>query len=255
MLAPRIIPCLDVRDGQVVKGVRFRHHEVVGDILDLARRYRDEGADELVFYDITASPEGRSVDRNWVSRVAEVLDIPFCVAGGIRSIGDAEAVLAAGAEKVSVNTPALERPDLIEELAGRFGSQCVVVGIDSQPAADGWQVHRYTGDPERSGPAARNTLDWLREVQQRGAGEIVLNCMNADGTRDGYDLEQLTRAREQCKVPLIASGGAGSMRHFAEVFTKAAVNGALAASVFHRGNIAIPELKRFLRESGIEVRI
>ncbi len=243
-----------MRDGQVVKGVRFRDHEVVGDILALARRYRDEGADELVFYDITASPEGRSVDRDWVARVAEVLDIPFCVAGGIRSVRDAEEVLAAGAEKISVNTPALERPELIEELARRFGSQCVVVGIDSQSAAGGWQVHRYTGDPGRSGPASRSTLDWLREAQQRGAGEIVLNCMNADGTRDGYDLVQLAQAREHCAVPLIASGGAGTLQHFAEVFRQTGVNGALAASVFHRGSIGIPALKRFLRESGIEVR-
>lgn len=243
-----------MRDGQVVKGVRFRDHEVVGDILALARRYRDEGADELVFYDITASPEGRSVDRDWVARVAEVLDIPFCVAGGIRSVRDAEEVLAAGAEKVSVNTPALERPELIEELARRFGSQCVVVGIDSQSAAGGWQVHRYTGDPGRSGPASRSTLDWLREAQQRGAGEVVLNCMNADGTRDGYDLVQLAQARAHCAVPLIASGGAGTLQHFAEVFRQTGVNGALAASVFHRGSIAIPALKRFLRESGIEVR-
>ena len=238
----------------MVKGVRFRDHEVVGDILELARRYRDDGADELVFYDITASPEGRSVDRGWVARVAEVLDIPFCVAGGIRSVRDAEEVLAGGAEKISVNTPALERPALIEELARRFGTQCVVVGIDSQATAGGWQVHRYTGDPQRSGPAARDTLEWLREAQQRGAGEIVLNCMNADGTRDGYDIEQLAHARQYCAVPLIASGGAGNLQHFTEVFRQAGVNGALAASVFHRGNITIPNLKRYLRESGIEVR-
>ncbi|MCS6947243.1 MAG: imidazole glycerol phosphate synthase cyclase subunit, partial [Steroidobacteraceae bacterium] len=151
MLTRRIIPCLDVRDGQVVKGVRFRDHRIVGDILELAARYRDAGADELVFYDITASPERRRVDRRWVERVAAVLDIPFCVAGGIRSVADAEELLNAGAEKVSVNTPALQRPALIDELAARFGSQCVVVGIDSETTPRGWRVYQNTGDPQRSG--------------------------------------------------------------------------------------------------------
>ena len=254
MLARRIIPCLDVRHGQVVKGVRFRDHRVVGDILELAARYRDEGADELVFYDITASPEGRSVDRLWVERVARVLDIPFCVAGGIRSVADAEAVLAAGAEKVSVNSPALEQPALIDALARRFGSQCVVVGIDSQTTPSGWRVHRYTGDPHRSGEAGRDTLDWLREAQDRGAGEIVLNCMASDGVRRGYDLEQLRRARERCSVPLVASGGAGEARHFVEVFKDAGVDAALAASVFHSGALAIPDLKETLRAAGVVVR-
>jgi len=234
--------------------VRFRDHRVVGDILDLARRYRDEGADELVFYDITASPQGRSVDRSWISRVGAVLDIPFCVAGGIRSVAEAEAILGAGAEKVSVNSPALERPGLIDELAARFGSQCVVVGIDSRPEGRQWRVYQYTGDPDRTLESARLTLDWLREVQSRGAGEIVLNCMNVDGVREGYDIEQLAAARQACSVPLIASGGAGSMEHFAEVFRRADVDGALAASVFHTAAIAIPELKAWLRRQGIEVR-
>jgi cyclase len=237
-----------------VKGVRFRDHRVVGDILELAARYRDEGADELVFYDITASPEQRSVDRSWVSRVARVLDIPFCVAGGIRSVAEAEGVLNAGAEKVSVNSPALADPDLIDRLARRFGSQCVVVGIDSQTVADGYVVYQYTGDPDRTQASGRRTLDWLREVQQRGAGEIVLNCMASDGVRQGYDVEQLLEARAHCQVPLIASGGAGTMAHFAAVFSQARVDGALAASVFHGGMIAIPELKRYLRGQGVEVR-
>ncbi|MBP6515297.1 MAG: imidazole glycerol phosphate synthase subunit HisF [Steroidobacteraceae bacterium] len=254
MLARRIIPCLDVRDGQVVKGVRFRDHRVVGDILDLAARYRDEGADELVFYDITASPQGRSVDRSWIHRIARVLDIPFCVAGGIRSVHEAEEVLGAGAEKVSVNSPALENPGLIDELARRFGAQCVVVGIDSQKVGDEWQVHQYTGDPDRSRHTARRTLDWVRETQERGAGEIVLNCMNVDGVRQGYDLEQLAAVRAACNVPLIASGGAGTLAHFAEVFRVAQVDGALAASVFHSSAIAIPDLKAFLAENHIEVR-
>src|SRR6202046_4097343 len=163
MLSRRIIPCLDVRDGKVVKGVRFRDHVVMGDIVELAMRYRDQGADELVFYDITASPEGRSVDRGWVSRVARVLDIPFCVAGGIRSVVDAEQVLNAGAEKISVNTPALLDPELINRLSERFGSQCVVVGIDSQSTPEGYRVYQFTGDPSRSRDARRDTFAWVRE--------------------------------------------------------------------------------------------
>jgi cyclase len=254
MLARRIIPCLDVRDGQVVKGVRFRDHRVVGDILELATRYRDEGADELVFYDITASPEGRSVDRAWVSRVARVLDIPFCVAGGIRSVADAEAVLNAGAEKISVNSPALADPALIDRLSARFGAQCVVAGIDSETTPDGYRVYQFTGDPNRSRDSGRSTLDWVREVQQRGAGEIVLNCMSSDGVRRGYDLTQLAAVRAVCEVPLVASGGAGEPAHFEQAFRVAGVDAALAASVFHSGAIAIPDLKRSLRAAGIEVR-
>ena len=243
-----------MRDGVVVKGVRFRDHRVVGDILELARRYRDQGADELVFYDITASPEGRSVARDWVGRVAAVLDIPFCVAGGIRSVAEAEAALGAGAEKVSVNTPALQRPQLIDELARRFGSQCVVVGIDSQTTPTGLRIWLNTGDVARSRDSGRATLEWVQEVQQRGAGEIVLNCMAADGVRQGYDLPQLRAVRARCAVPLIASGGAGTPQHFAAAFQQAAVDGALAASVFHSGEIAIPDLKRYLATQGIEVR-
>lgn len=255
MLSRRIIPCLDVRDGKVVKGVRFRDHVVMGEIVDLALRYRDEGADELVFYDITASPEGRSVDRGWVERVARVIDIPFCVAGGIRSVADARAVLHAGADKISVNSPALERPTLIDELAAAFGVQCVVVGVDSLRDADGeWRVRQYTGDPSKTQALSRRTLDWMIEVQQRGAGEIVLNCMDSDGVRRGYDLEQLSAARVICHVPLIASGGAGEPEHFCNAFVEADVDGALAASVFHSGAIAIPELKRYLHEQGIAVR-
>ena len=235
--------------------MRFRDHRVVGDILELATRYRAEGADELVFYDITASPEQRSVDRSWISRIAAVLDIPFCVAGGIRSVADAEAVLNAGAEKISVNSPALDDPALIDRLAHRFGSQCVVVGVDSQTVAEDFLVYQYTGDPERSRSTARRTLDWIREAQDRGAGEIVLNCMASDGVRTGYDLAQLQRMRAACRVPLIASGGAGAMGHFADVFSVAHVDGALAASVFHSGAIAIPDLKRYLRERQIEVRL
>ena len=255
MLSRRVIPCLDVRDGRVVKGVRFRDHVDMGDIVELALRYRDEGADELVFYDITASPEGRSVDRGWVERVARLIDIPFCVAGGIRSVDDARAVLHAGADKVSVNTPALDRPELVTELADAFGVQCVVVGIDSLRDADGeWRVRQYTGDPSRTRALARRTLDWIVEAQDRGAGEIVLNCMGSDGVRSGYDIEQLIAARALCRVPLVASGGAGNAAHFVDVFDKADVDGALAASVFHSGSIRIPELKQQLAAAGIEVR-
>jgi cyclase len=243
-----------VRDGQVVKGVRFRAHRVVGDILELASRYRDEGADELVFYDITASPEGRSVDRGWVSRIARVLDIPFCVAGGIRSVSDAEQVLNAGAEKISINSPALRDPDLIDRLSARFGAQCVVVGVDSQTTQQGYRVYQFTGDPTRSRDSRRDTLAWIREVQHRGAGEIVLNCMNSDGTRDGYDVEQLRSVRALCNVPLVASGGAGSVEHFAAAFYEAKVDATLAASVFHSGAIVISDLKRELQAQGIEVR-
>ncbi len=255
MLSRRIIPCLDVRHGQVVKGVRFRDHVVMGEIEELALRYRDEGADELVFYDITASPEGRSVDRAWVERVARLIDIPFCVAGGIRSVEDARAVLWSGADKISINSPALERPALVQELAAAFGVQCVVVGIDSLRDHDReWRVRQYSGDPEKTRALPRRTLDWVREVQALGAGEIVLNCMGSDGARDGYDLEQLRAVREVCHVPLVASGGAGAPPHFSEVFQKADVDGALAASVFHSGAVPIPALKIFLREQGIEVR-
>jgi len=255
MLSRRIIPCLDVRDGQVVKGVRFRDHVAMGGIVDLALRYRDEGADELVFYDITASPEGRSVDRGWVEKVARVIDIPFCVAGGIRSVDEARAVLHAGADKVSVNSPALERPELIDELAAAFGVQCVVVGVDSLRDADGeWRVRQYTGDPSKTRALARRTLDWVAEVQRRGAGEIVLNCMGSDGVRQGYDIEQLKAVRATCGVPLIASGGAGEPAHFRDAFADADVDGALAASVFHSGAIAIPALKRYLQARGVAVR-
>jgi cyclase len=243
-----------VRDGQVVKGVRFRDHRVVGEIMELAARYRDEGADELVFYDISASPQGRSVDRSWVRRVARILDIPFCVAGGIRGVADAEEVLACGAEKISVNSPALADPELIDALSERFGAQCVVVGIDSQTVGNDYRVQQLTGEASASRDAARNTRDWVLEVQRRGAGEIVLNCMSSDGVRQGYDIGQLRAIRALCRVPLVASGGAGSIRHFSEVFREAGVDAALAASVFHSGEVPIPDLKRRLRADGIEVR-
>ncbi len=226
----------------------------MGDIVELARRYADESADELVFYDITASPEGRSVDREWISRVAAVIDIPFCVAGGIKSIADAEEVLNKGADKISINSPALQNPELITALAKRFGSQCVVVGIDSREMDGRYEVYKFTGDPDRTANAQRDTLAWAQAAEDRGAGEIVLNCMNQDGVRKGYDCTQLAAVRESLTIPLIASGGAGTMDHFAQVFDKANVDGALAASVFHLAEIAIPDLKNFLLDAGIDMR-
>ena len=256
MLTRRIIPCLDVRDGKVVKGVRFREHAIMGDIVEFAQKYRDDGADELVFYDITASPERRRVDAAWIEAVARVLDIPFCVAGGIRSVDDARTVLMAGADKISVNSPALERPELIDELAREFGSQCVVVGVDSLRDDDGvWRVRQFSGDPEKTHAPGGGTLAWIAEAQRRGAGEIVLNCMSSDGVRSGYDIEQLRAARAVCAVPLIASGGAGEAAHFRDVFEQADVDGALAASVFHTGALLVADVKRNLARRGIAVRL
>ena len=222
--------------------------------MELAERYSREGADELVFYDITASPDDRSVDRSWVSNVASVIDIPFCVAGGIRSVAAAEEVLNKGADKISINTPALEKPGLISELATRFGTQCVVVGVDSREQDGEYRVYQYTGDPDKTQAAQRLTTDWVREAQDRGAGEFVLNCMNQDGVRNGYDVPQLALIRDSIEVPLIASGGAGTAQHFLDVFRKANVDGALAASVFHSAEIDIGELKRYLIDNSIEVR-
>lgn len=257
MLAKRIIPCLDVKDGQVVKGVQFRNHEIIGDIVPLAKRYAEEGADELVFYDITASSYGRVVDKSWITRVAEVIDIPFCVAGGIKTLEDAGRILEFGADKISINSPALADPTLISRLADRYGVQCIVVGIDTWHDAetDTYQVHQFTGDEARTKITTWQTLDWVQEVQQRGAGEIVLNMMNQDGVRNGYDLRQLNMVREVCQVPLIASGGAGERGHFLDAFTLAKVDGALAASVFHKQIINIGELKRYLAEQGVEIRL
>lgn len=256
MLAKRIIPCLDVRDGKVVKGVQFRNHEIIGDIVPLAQKYAEAGADELVFYDITASSDGRVVDKSWVSRIAEVIDIPFCVAGGIKSETDAKEILMMGADKISINSPALRDPELITRLADVFGQQCIVVGIDSfyNKEADQYQVYQFTGDETRTQKTEWTTFDWINKVVSLGAGEIVLNCMNQDGVRQGYDIEQLKQARAACNVPLIASGGAGKIEHFSEVYQAADVDGALAASVFHKGVIAISDLKKYLKNQNIEVR-
>jgi cyclase len=252
--ARRIIACLDVKDGRVVKGVRFEGHVDAGDPLSLAQRYRDEGADEIVIYDITASAEKRTIDYAWLARIARALDVPLCVAGGIRTLEQAVACLEHGADKVSINSPALERPDFIGDLAEIAGSQCVVVGVDSRAERGDWFVHQYTGSTETTRRTERRTLDWIAEAQTRGAGEIVLNCMDRDGTRDGYDTAQLKAARAILSIPLVASGGAGAAAHFADVFAAADVSGALAASTFHFQRVTIAEAKRATADAGFEVR-
>lgn len=255
MLAKRIIPCLDVKDGQVVKGVQFRNHQVIGDILELAKFYSEAGADELVFYDISASSDMRLTCRDWIRRVAQRINIPFCVAGGIRTLQDAEAILDAGADKLSINSPALENPDFIDEMVKVFGQQCVVIGIDSMQKDHEYQVCQYTGNEEKMQKTQRKTEDWIMEVQDRGAGEIVLNCMNHDGVRTGYDIAQLTKMRAITHIPLIASGGAGQQSHFLDVFQEAQVDGALAATVFHKNIIEINALKKYLTKNHIGVRL
>ena len=255
MLTKRIIPCLDVRDGQVVKGVKFTNHRIVGDIIPMASFYASEGADELVFYDITASSDQRSVCPQWVTQIASTLHIPFTVAGGIRTIEKARAILNAGADKLSINSPALEYPELINQLSDAFGSQCVVIGIDSQWIDDDYYVYQYTGDEAKTKNSRRKTIDWVREVQARGAGEIVLNCMQSDGVREGYDITQLQLIRAITNVPLIASGGAGTADDFVCVFQEAHVDGALAASIFHEKTVSIGDVKRALAANNIEVRL
>jgi cyclase len=254
MLTKRIIACLDVRDGRVVKGIQFRNHVDMGDILELSQRYADEGVDELVFYDITASSDGRVVDKSWVNQIARRINIPFCVAGGIRSVADAKAILNDGADKISVNSPALENPQFITELSVAFGTQCVVAGIDSRRENDQLQVYQYTGDASKTIKSKRETVAWAQQVVALGAGEIVLNCMNNDGVRQGYDIAQLKAVKQAVSVPVIASGGAGDYQHFADLFQQTDIDGALAASVFHNGKIPIPELKAYLQAQSVEVR-
>lgn len=257
MLSKRIIPCLDVKNNQVVKGVKFKEHEIVGDILQLADAYSKAGADELVFYEITASVEKRLLDVSWVEQIARYINIPFCVAGGIKSVADAAKVLEMGADKISINSPAIARPELIKELHDEFGKQCVVVGIDSfyDKESDQYLVYQLTGDPNAASQTRYKTEEWVKKVQDLGAGEIVLNCMNQDGVRRGYDNTQLSKIRAICDVPLIASGGAGQIQDFADVFTTSNVDGALAASVFHKGLIDINDLKTELKRQDIEVRL
>jgi len=254
MLTKRIIPCLDVKNGYVVKGIKFKNHEIVGSILDLASKYNEEGADELVFYDIGASTYDGIVSKEWVKQIAELINIPFCVAGGIKNLIDARDILNNGADKISINSPALANPNLIQELANEFGSQCVVVGIDSRYTDNKYIVYSNTGDEKTIKNTQIETKAWIDQVQNLGAGEIVLNCMNKDGVRDGYDINQLNIMLKNCDVPLIASGGAGTKDHFKDVLTKTESSGALAASVFHKDLIKINELKDFLRKESINIR-
>lgn len=254
MLAKRIIACLDVCAGKVVKGIQFKGHQVVGDIVPLAEYYSDEGIDELVLYDITASSDRRRTDRHWIEAVARRITVPFTVAGGIASLEDARMILHAGADKISINSPALAQPARINALSREFGRQCITVGIDSKKMGEDYWVFQYTGDEKKIQRTAYKTVDWIQEVHDRGAGEIVLNCMGSDGVRHGYDIEQLQQMGAYCTVPLIASGGAGSIGHFQEVFQQTKVSGALAASVFHHKIISIAALKKTLAANNIEVR-
>ncbi|QFQ32843.1 imidazole glycerol phosphate synthase subunit HisF [Buchnera aphidicola (Aphis fabae)] len=256
MLAKRIIACLDVSNGVVVKGVQFKNHQIVGNIISLSERYAKEGIDELVFYDITAATNNTLVDRSWIEKVAEVINIPFCVAGGIKSVKDAENILSFGADKISINSSALIDPTLITRISDRFGVQCMVVGIDSwfDKVSKNYMVQQYTGNINRTYQTNWTTSDWIKQVQKYGAGEIVLNMMNQDGLQNGYDLLQLKEMKKLCKVPLIASGGAGNLKHFYEALYYSNVDGVLAASVFHKNIVSIKLLKDFLIQQGIEIR-
>jgi cyclase len=250
MLAKRIIPCLDVKDGRVVKGVKFQNHRDMGDPAELAEIYSKNGADELVFYDITASPEGREVDLSWVKKVGEKISIPFTVAGGISSVEMARQVLNAGADKVSINTPALKNPDLINELSAVFGNQCVVIGIDTKNG----EIYKNTGNPNKMSKDPWTIIEWIVEVQKRGAGEIVLNSMSQDGEKNGFDLELLRKVKPYLDVPVVASGGAGKVEHFEAIFRENLAEAGLAASIFHSGEVQIGNLKSYLRDEEICVR-
>jgi len=249
-LTKRIIACLDVKDGRTVKGVRFEGLVDSGDPVELATRYAREGADELVLLDITATHEGRGTFLDIVRRVAEVLDIPFTVGGGVSSVDDAHALLDAGADKISVNSAAVRRPALINELAGRFGSQCVVLAIDGKSVDGKWLVHLNGGRIATE----REVLEWAREGEERGAGEILLTSMDNDGTRGGFSIDITRTLSTSLGIPVIASGGAGTMDHFTEVFRIAKADAALAAGIFHTRTIALPDLKAYLIANGIPIR-
>ena len=250
-LAKRIIPCLDVKDGETVKGVNFVDLRSAGDPVELGKAYSEAGADELVFLDITASFEGRKTFTDMVTKVAQQLNIPFTVGGGINELADVERMLYAGADKVSINSAAIRRPELIEEVTTRFGSQVCVVAIDARLDPDGWHCY-LKGGRERT---ERGLFEWAHEVQERGAGEILFTSMNHDGVKAGYANEALAQLADNLQIPIIASGGAGCKEHFRDVFTQGHADAALAASVFHFGEIPIMELKDYLRTEGINVRL
>jgi cyclase len=258
MLTKRIIPCLDVKGGRVVKGVKFRDHRDAGDPVELAGFYYREGADELVFYDITASSDERPIMREVVERTAAQIFIPFTVGGGLRTVEDMHCMLEAGADKVSINTAAVENPNLITEGADRFGSQCIVLGMDakrvpgSSPAC--WEVFIYTGAGGGRGTGL-DAIEWARKAGELGAGEIVVNSIDADGTRAGYDLELLKAVSESVTVPVVASGGAGTLEDLYQALVSGRADAVLAASIFHYGTYSIAETKRYLAQKGIPIRI
>lgn len=251
MLAKRIIPCLDVKNGETVKGTNFVNLRSAGDPVELGKMYSDQGADELVYLDITASHEGRKTFTDMVTRVAQEINIPFTVGGGINALEDVERMLAAGADKVSVNSAALRRPELIDEIVKHFGSQVCVCAIDARNDEDGWHCYVNGGRIR----VERTLLDWAKEVSDRGAGEILFTSMNHDGVKQGFANEALAMLSEQLPIPIIASGGAGKREHFLDVFTQGKADAALAASVFHFGEIPVPELKQWLRQQGVNVRV
>jgi len=262
MLAKRVIPCLDVDRGRVVKGTKFVGLRDAGDPVEVARRYEAEGADELVFLDITASHEGRDVMLDVVRRTAEVVFMPLCVGGGIRTLEDIRALLSAGSDKVSINSTAVKNPEFVRQAARRFGSQCIVVNIDPKrvrPPSDGndsaaaerWEVHIHGGRI----PTGWDAVPWAQEVEQLGAGEIVLTCMDADGTKNGYDLEITRAVSDAVRVPVVASGGAGRPEHLADAIQLGHADAALAASIFHFGEFTIGQTKQVMRDRGISVRL
>ena len=255
MITKRIIPCLDVKDNKVVKGMQFKNHEIVGSIVDLAEKYSNDGADELVFYDITASTRESVVSKNWVSKIAEVINIPFCVAGGIKTLDDAKQILNLGADKISINTPALNNPYLISELSNSFGSQCVVIGMDIKLIDSEAYLFAKTGSEKTAFCTNKKAIDWLLEVQDLGAGEVVINAMSKDGVRDGYDIELLQSLETKCMIPMIASGGAGGPDDFVNVFEHTNVDGALAAGIFHRNEFSVGQIKESLKANKVNVRI
>ena len=250
MLAKRIIPCLDIKDGETVKGVNFVSLRTAGDPIELGKAYSDQGADELVYLDITASHEGRKTFTQLVSRISREINIPFTVGGGINALEDVDRLLNAGADKVSVNSAALRRPELIDEIAHHFGSQVCVVAIDAKETEMGWNCYLNGGRISTD----RNLFDWAKEANDRGAGEILFTSMNHDGVKKGYANQALARLADELTIPVIASGGAGCMRDFRDAFTEGKCDAALAASVFHFGEIGIPELKAYLSAEGVEVR-
>lgn len=254
MLAKRIIPCLDVADGRVVKGVQFLGLRDAGDPVEIARRYDEEGADELVFLDIQASTDNRDTMLDVVTRTSEQVFMPLCVGGGIRTLEDIRRLLSAGADKVSINTPAIQDPDFVNQAASRFGSQCIVVAIDAKKQDDGTYIVKSHGGREGGRATALEPLAWAREVVERGAGEILLTCMDADGTRDGYDIELTRAVAEAVSVPVIASGGAGNLEHLREALVEGKADAALAASIFHFREYTIQDARDYLAKHGVAVR-